>query len=170
MQTGPLHLDFSDFEKRRPQRKNGVWRALKVGLLILGLGMTILVSANIAVRYSTLPDFESVRAAHQPSDQWLVDRNGQPLESIRTGREQRSLDWVRLDGVSNGFLELLVLAEDRRFYRHFGVDPLAVMSAFWAGTQGEFNRGASTLTMQLVKSVSQASVENSENKTPTILC
>lgn len=163
MQTGPLHLDFSDLESRKPLRQRGALRPFKVGLIILFTGILVLFVANVAVRYSALPDFETVRAAHRPSDQWLVDRNGEPLESIRTGQEQRSLDWVKLDEVSNGFLELLILAEDRRFHRHLGVDPLALMSAAWSGAKGEFNRGASTITMQLVKTVGAGSPPTSES-------
>lgn len=154
MQTGPLHLDFSDFEPLKPVRKRGLGRALKVGFLILGIGLTALFTLNVAVRFRALPEFAAVRSGHKPSDQWLVDRQGRPLESIRTGQEQRSLDWVKLDQISSGFLDLLILAEDRRFHSHFGVDPLAVMSAVWSGAKGDFSRGASTITMQLVKSVS----------------
>ncbi|MBN8540208.1 MAG: transglycosylase domain-containing protein [Deltaproteobacteria bacterium] len=155
MQTGSLHLDFSDFERRKPVRKVGLGRALKVGLLILGIGLAALFTVNVAVRYRALPEFAAVRLSHKPSDQWLVDRQGRALESIRTGQDQRSLDWVKLDEVSAGFLDLLILAEDRRFHHHFGVDPLALLSAAWSGTKGDFNRGASTITMQMVKSVSE---------------
>jgi penicillin-binding protein 1C len=157
LQTGPLHLDFSDFERRKPVRKRGLGRALKVGFLIFGIGLAALFTVNVAVRYRALPEFDAVRVAHKPSDQWLVDRQGRPLESIRTGQEQRSLDWVKLDEVSRGFLDLLILAEDRRFHHHFGIDPLALASAAWSGTKGDFSRGASTITMQLVKTVSPVS-------------
>lgn len=157
METGRLHLDFSDFEKQgpfqKPQKRGGIWTALKVGFLILSVGVSLLFAWNIAYRYSALPDFTAVRMAHRPSDQWLVDRNGHPLESIRTGQTQRSLDWVPLEAVSPSFLRLLIAAEDKRFYQHFGVDPFAFLSAVWSSAQGDFHRGASTITMQLAKTI-----------------
>jgi penicillin-binding protein 1B len=46
----------------------------------------------------------------------------------------------------------LVAVEDRRFYGHFGVDPLATLRALVANVRaGEITQGGSTLTQQLVK-------------------
>lgn len=50
------------------------------------------------------------------------------------------------------FFEVLVRYEDRRFYLHPGVDPLAVARALWTNVRsGEVRSGASTLTMQVVR-------------------
>ncbi len=59
---------------------------------------------------------------------------------------------TRPDQVPDLFLDLLVAAEDRRFFLHPGVDPLALGRAFqqWA-TRGEVVSGGSTLTMQVAK-------------------
>lgn len=50
------------------------------------------------------------------------------------------------------YLAALVQFEDRRFYRHIGVDPLALMRATRDNlASGEVVSGASTLTMQVVR-------------------
>ena len=65
-------------------------------------------------------------------------------------REDRVL--LRLDEVPAAFLAILVEIEDRRFYDHFGIDPLAVVRAAWANLRaGRTVQGGSTLTQQLAR-------------------
>jgi penicillin-binding protein 1C len=46
----------------------------------------------------------------------------------------------------------LVASEDQRFYRHFGVDPLAVLRAAWLNVRaGGVVSGASTIPMQIAR-------------------
>lgn len=56
-------------------------------------------------------------------------------------------------GARNPWLEeALIVLEDQHFYRHVGVDPLAVLRAFGQNwREGEVVSGASTLTMQLAR-------------------
>src|SRR5262249_2266220 len=59
---------------------------------------------------------------------------------------------ARADGVDPRYLALLIAYEDRRFYAHSGVDPLALLRA---GAQilahGRILSGGSTLTMQVAR-------------------
>ena len=143
--------------------RRGLFYAAKVSLGILILGGVAVFAANVAMRVGTTLEFHDVRAQHRPSDQWLVDRNGVVLESIRTGKTGRSLDWVRLEQVSPVLVKTLLSAEDRRFYQHWGVDLRALVAAgvqsvkrvaqVFTGETSSHTRGASTITMQLVKSL-----------------
>jgi penicillin-binding protein 1C len=50
------------------------------------------------------------------------------------------------------FVQTLVIREDRRFFRHPGVDPLAVVRALVSNARrGEVVSGASTITMQVIR-------------------
>ena len=65
-------------------------------------------------------------------------------------REDRVL--LRLDDVPPAFIAILLEVEDRRFYRHVGIDPVAVARAAWANLRaGRTVQGGSTLTQQLAK-------------------
>lgn len=114
--------------------------------------LALLLMATILVWLSSpVPSFLQVQKSYRPSDIWMVDYQGYPLASIRTGSAHRTLDWVSWSEVSPAFRDLLVRIEDRRFYSHFGVDPLALVKSLWEKLLGHADRGgASTLTMQLV--------------------
>jgi penicillin-binding protein 1C len=128
------------------------------GSYILAAIVILMVVVVIAWSAIKVRSYASVRKGYQPSDVWIVDRNGYPLESIRTRSEKRSLDWVNWSEVSPAFRDLLVKVEDRRFYSHAGVDPIAASKAAWERMTGQSQRGASTLTMQLVGLISDSSL------------
>ena len=96
-----------------------------------------------------LPSFEEVKAQYQPSDSWLLARDGQVLQQVRLNYEIRRLQWTRLEDVSPALLQALIYSEDKRFYQHAGVDWRAVTAAGWRNLWNSKTRGASTLTMQL---------------------
>ena len=81
----------------------------------------------------------------------MRDRHGALLRvfPVEDGRVRLA---VSLDAVDRDFIAMLVAYEDKRFYRHAGVDPWAVMraggQALW---QGEVVSGGSTLTMQVAR-------------------
>ena len=59
---------------------------------------------------------------------------------------------MRETGVDPGYLKLLLAYEDRRFYSHAGVDPLALgRAALQLVTRGRIVSGGSTITMQLAR-------------------
>ena len=81
----------------------------------------------------------------------VLDRNGRTLAMLPApGGVWRFRTTV--DDVSPAFLSLLIAVEDRRFYRHPGVDPLALGRAAvqWLRS-GRVVSGGSTLTMQAVR-------------------
>jgi penicillin-binding protein 1C len=83
----------------------------------------------------------------------VLDRNGRLLRECR-GASGTIAFWVPLREVPGGLKDALVAVEDKRFYRHWGVDPLSVvratMQAVWTG---RIVSGASTLTMQLARTL-----------------
>ena len=64
-------------------------------------------------------------------------------------------DWVSLDNMPAYLPQALIATEDRRFYSHIGIDPSAIMRAVLVNLQyDEVAQGGSTLTQQLVKTIS----------------
>jgi len=113
------------------------------------LRAALLVALMSAPAAHALPTFAEVRAAHRPSDITLLDRHGEPIQTLRVDRNVRRLAWVPLGEMSPALLQAVVLSEDRRFYEHSGVDWGAVAKSAWGNVWNTRTRGASTLTMQL---------------------
>lgn len=105
--------------------------------------------AASAPAHAALPNFAQVKAAHLPSEAWLVDRNLAPLDTLRLDPDVRRLQWVPLQALSPAMRDALIESEDKRFYQHGGVDWRAFVSAAWENLVYDTHRGASTLTMQL---------------------
>jgi penicillin-binding protein 1C len=116
------------------------WRCWLLGCVLL-FGMAGTVCA--------MPSYEQVKAQYRASDVILLDRNGQPLQRLRTDYQGRRGDWLAIGDISPAFQEAVLLSEDKRFYSHDGIDWRAIGAAAWDIVTGHGRRGASTVTMQL---------------------
>jgi penicillin-binding protein 1C len=80
----------------------------------------------------------------------LLDRHGIPLREARVA--ERFSRELALEEVPRHVIEALLAAEDKRFFRHGGIDWLATGRAVVTGLRrGRILSGASTITQQLVK-------------------
>ncbi|MCC1481887.1 penicillin-binding protein 1C [Roseibaca sp. Y0-43] len=69
--------------------------------------------------------------------------------TVADGRWRLAVDPARVDQT---YLALLLAYEDRRFHTHPGVDPVAMVRAFWQSARaGRMVSGGSTLTMQVAR-------------------
>ena len=112
----------------------------------------------------TLPTFSEVKAAHQPSDITLLDRHGEPIQTLRVDKTVRRLPWVPLADMSPALLQAVLLSEDQRFHEHSGVDWPAVARSAWGNLWNTRTRGASTLTMQLAGLVDEGLARPAEGR------
>lgn len=112
---------------------------------VLGLCL----AAGLAAPAWALPSYQEVRSDFQPSETWLLSREGEPLQRLRTDTSVRRGSWTPLTEISPALRMALVLSEDQRFYAHSGVDWTAVTAAAWGNLWNSRTRGASTITMQL---------------------
>lgn len=96
-----------------------------------------------------VPTAEQVRAAWRSSEAELLDRHGEPIQSLRIDMKVRRLPWVALADISPSLPAAVLQAEDQRFYQHDGVDWSAAGKAAWDNLFRSRPRGASTITMQL---------------------
>ncbi len=75
------------------------------------------------------------------------------LSGVR-GESRQMREWVPLAQIPPAIVETILTIEDRRFYSHFGIDPVAVGRALWTNvTKGGVVQGGSTITQQLAKNL-----------------
>ncbi len=120
--------------------------------LALGISLTILLAAPYlwfgSLNWLLPFPWENLQ---RPPAVVVSDRHGQPLRFFLPADERWRFP-VRLSELPPELPKALVASEDRRFYRHFGVDPVAVMRAAWSNLKsGEVVSGASTIPMQVAR-------------------
>ena len=87
---------------------------------------------------------------NEPFSTVLLDRDGKLLSAAIAEDEQWRFPPV--SEVPGKFRAAILCAEDKRFYAHPGIDPLAVGRAFWLNIRdGRIVSGASTITMQVIR-------------------
>ncbi len=113
----------------------------------LAVGAVAVCAGLAAVDVALPPPLEKAEALSPLA----VDRHGEWLHAFSTdeGRWRFAAD---LDDIDPVFVERLIAIEDKRFYTHPGVDPIAVMrAAATSARAGRVVSGASTITMQTAR-------------------
>jgi len=118
-------------------------RRLALGLAAAGL----LAALSLGLDRLFPPNLERLRHVSV----LVEDSDGQLLRPFTAADGAWRLP-VTASAVDPRFRQMLVAYEDRRFYWHAGVDPLALLRAIWQwASAGSVVSGASTLTMQTVR-------------------
>jgi penicillin-binding protein 1C len=133
--------DPAPLPPRRP------WRRRWLGLLDLVPALLLVAAFGVPALDALNPPPTTLAA---PSTV-VVDRNGELLRAFTDGEGRWRLP-VTLAEVDPDFVRWLVAYEDKRFRDHVGVDPrAAARAAGQAVAHGRVVSGASTLTMQTVR-------------------
>ena len=113
-----------------------------------GIGLLSLLAA-LWLRCGPIPD--GLLALDEQVSTEVVDRRGVPLyESLSPEGGRSAL--ARADDLPEALVAATLAAEDRRFFGHPGVDPLALLRAVWHNLKaGRVVEGGSTLTQQTAK-------------------
>jgi penicillin-binding protein 1B len=70
------------------------------------------------------------------------------------GASRQVREWIPLAQMPENLVDAILSVEDRRFYTHVGIDPVAVGRAVWRNlTKGGLVQGGSTITQQLAKNL-----------------
>jgi penicillin-binding protein 1C len=125
------------------------WRRLKLAGVVSVVAGFVLIGVFAARVVSLGPP--PLAQAGQVSTT-VVDRHGKLLRAYAMADGRWRLPVDARTGVDPTYLKLLLAYEDRRFYSHRGVDPLALSrAAFQLLTRGRVVSGGSTITMQLAR-------------------
>ena len=108
----------------------------------------VMVSTAVTVLSVGLPDPGGLESMTFAQPTVVYDRSG-TVELGRFQRESRRL--VAFGDVPELVLDSTTTAEDRSFWANSGFDVPAIMSALAQGASGARERGASTITQQLVR-------------------
>jgi penicillin-binding protein 1C len=113
------------------------------------LAVAVFVWAALAILDQRYPP--PVEALTRPPAVTVLGADGEPLRLFLPADDRWRLP-VGLDELPPELQAAVIAAEDSRFYRHPGVDPLAILRATWQNLRaGRVVSGGSTLPMQLAR-------------------
>ena len=125
-------------------------RSLKLLVILLPLAVAACVAVKSRLDLRPLPESLTLDASNVRKVQ-ILDRGGTPLSVTYRNRWNIHL-YVPLHDIPLLLQQAFIHAEDKRFYRHGGVDRLARMRALAQNVKAlSAVRGASTITEQVVR-------------------
>ncbi len=128
--------------ERRARRRR--WSALRL-VLVAGLALLVGFGTFVGGLLAAPVDFA---LAPPPTSALLLAADGRQFATIPPP-ERREV--VQAQDIPEVMRQAIIAAEDERFLRHKGIDPLATMRAVFRDLTGGVTQGASTLTQQYVK-------------------
>lgn len=129
------------------KKKGPFKRFVKIVLSLVAL--LILFGAGLFAYYASSAPKITRTALSSDNSTKIYDTSGKVIS--RLGSQNR--DYVKSNKIPDTLKKAVVSIEDRRFYKHHGVDPIRIMGAALSNLTGSSlgMQGGSTLTQQLVK-------------------
>ena len=94
------------------------------------------------------PGIGDLKKAKSATPSVLLSSDGAVLAEFKRVNRQ----WVPLNRIAPAVVDALIANEDRRFFRHHGIDPLRTMAAMFHTLTGNL-QGGSTITQQLARNL-----------------
>src|SRR5947209_5662065 len=130
--------------------RRGLFARLLYWAVVLGLWAFIAAIAAIAWVGAHLPAIQSLEVPKRPPAIEIVDLSGRLLAN----RGDTSGPPLPLKELPAYLPQAFIAIEDRRFYSHYGVDPLGIVRALAMNlVHRGVSQGGSTLTQQLAKNL-----------------
>ncbi|MDQ0392475.1 transglycosylase domain-containing protein [Labrys monachus] len=135
---------------RRPRRRRSFLFRLVYWSFVLAMWGLLGVGGIVAWYAAHLPPIQNLEVPQRPPNVQIVSADG----AVLANRGDMGGAAVSIKDLPSYVPQAFVAIEDRRFYSHFGIDPIGLArAAFVAITTHRATQGGSTLTQQLAKNV-----------------
>ena len=140
--------DGDDGEPRKPFNP---WSLVVYAAILAAFAVAGAYIGQMVAHMPILDIEEAVSNYQQNINTVIIDGTGEDkLDEL--AEERRVL--VSYDQIPKNFVNALIIAEDRDFLHHQGVDAFGIARAFWANlTAGRVVQGGSTISQQLIKNL-----------------
>ncbi len=159
-------------QKRQKQKRmetrgiTGMFRSLVYWCIVLGIWGGIGVAGLVLYYGARMPSAASWSIPERPPNVKIVSVNG----TVLANRGTTGGEALALEDMSPYIPQAVMAIEDRRFYSHFGVDPLGLGRAIVTNVlTGRTVQGGSTLTQQLAKNLFLSPDRTLERKVQEVL-
>ena len=127
-------------------------RGWKIGLIKFFINAVlfgaIFIAFFVGILALSLPEVTGITEFNPPIPSLILSRHGDVLMEV--GTEKRNL--TPISEVPPQVIDAFIVAEDKNFYSHKGVDYIGILRATWANLKaGRVVQGGSTITQQVAK-------------------
>ena len=138
-------------EKKKKKKKKGKHRVLKailaVFLLMFAIGGAA-VGGYIMKNLEDVPELDLYQLRDYSMATQLYDINGNFVAEYQANE---NVDWAYIDEVPQHLKDAFISIEDKRFYKHHGLDLPRFLNAVWGQLTHTSSHGGSTITQQVIK-------------------
>ncbi|WP_245973689.1 transglycosylase domain-containing protein [Bosea caraganae] len=136
--------------RRRGRRRRSLLGMLAYWMLVLGVWCAIGLGGLIAYHAAQLPPINQLTVPKRPPNIAILAADG----SLLANRGETGGRTITIGEVPPYLPKAFVAIEDKRFYEHFGIDPIGITRAVVTNLRGRGGmQGGSTLTQQLAKNL-----------------
>ncbi|MCR5404030.1 MAG: penicillin-binding protein [Butyrivibrio sp.] len=140
---------------------------------------TLIIAANVYEKYYPVYDeyntYALSVAQKSSSDDFMINESSTIFDvhnkTIGTLKENADMTYLKYDDIPENVINAFVAVEDQSFWENDGADYYGMMTVIYEylKSKGEDERGASTITQQLVRNKYLSSEKNIERKIKEIL-
>jgi len=138
----------------KKKKKKSLNKVLKMIVILLLLIVFTGASVALGIAYSWISSAEPLdtqEVFNLDQTTYIVDENDNVIDKLHAN-ENRSI--VSLDQIPKNLQNAFIAIEDKRFYKHNGIDPQRIVGSLIEDIkQRRLAHGASTITQQLIKNV-----------------
>lgn len=136
--------------RRAPKRKSGLFGRLIYWCFVMALWVGV-AAAGVTLYYGAkMPSATTWAIPDRPPNVKIISAD----EKLLANRGMTGGEAIGLHEMSPYIPQAVIAIEDRRFYSHFGIDPLGLGRAVVSNAvAGRMVQGGSTLTQQLAKNL-----------------
>lgn len=158
---GPPKEPPKEKAPRKPKVRKSWGQRILSGVIVTAIWGVIVAAGTVAYVAHDMPGISEVASATRRPAITLVALDGTEFQRLGDMRGE-TLDARELPP---HFVNALVATEDRRFFSHFGVDPVGILRAAYSNYRaGRTVQGGSTLTQQLAKNLFLTPDQNFKRK------
>ena len=126
------------------------WKRTASAAALVGVGVALGQAALLSGIDALLPDARRVGSFNRPGTLTILSADGEVIQKIGPATREK----LTPESLPTLVEQAFIAAEDRRFYRHDGIDPVGIGRALVRNiTQRSVEEGASTITQQLARTV-----------------
>ncbi|MFW6254466.1 MAG: penicillin-binding protein 1A [Chitinivibrionales bacterium] len=147
-----VHYPQKNTDSPKNQKKiKGLWLFILIILAVTMVSFVAVLGGRFVQHmYATLPSTGQLHNIQPPLVTRVLDSNDSLLHEFSIERRF----WVSLDSIPQHLHDAVIAIEDRRFYKHWGIDVRRIFGAIIVDIiRGHYAQGASTLTQQLARNV-----------------